>query len=368
MAFALNLYPVTYIARYNPETTKWDEEWFQVDSVTYDELMAMGEDERKAVLDKRNQMGIPTVSYTSQYAYGCFEGMKGFPTKDGGVAIFRPEENGKRFNNSMKGLYCPAFPVEQFVAASVEFVKRNAALGYVPKYNADWEKTGYADADSIYMRPFMNSEGAIGVGCSRQPYVVICATTVSAYFKKGLDGAVITNRIRATPNGTGYIKCASNYVISAIAKHEAEVKGFVECVYLDAVEHKYFQEGSSCNVFFVLKDGTLVTPELGDTILPGITRKSVIALAKECGMNVEERKVSLAEVQKNAVEFFVTGTAAGISPRTSLTDLDGKKVDFKDGTQEGTVAYKLQRLLKGRQYGLLEDPNNWNTVVIPGKN
>lgn len=366
MAFSLNLYPITYIARYNLETKKWDEEWLESDKVTYDELMAMSEEDRKAVLDKRNQMGLPSVSYTSQYAYGVFEGMKGFPTKDGGVAIFRPDENGKRFNNSMKGLYCPAFPVDQFVAASVEFVRRNAALGYVPKYNPDWEKTNYADADSIYMRPFMSSEGAIGVGCSKQPYVVICATTVSAYFKKGLDGAVITDRIRATPHGTGYIKCASNYVISALAKHEAEEKGFVECVYLDAVEHKYFQEGSSCNCFFVLKDGTLVTPELGDTILPGITRKSVIALAKESGIKVEERKISVEEVEQNGVEFFVTGTAAGISPISSLTDLNGKKTVFKDGTKEGTVAFKLQRLLKGRQYGLLEDPNHWNKVVIPG--
>ena len=367
MAFSLNLYPVTYIARYNPGTAKWDEEWLEPDRVTHGELMAMGEAERQAVLDRRNQMGIPTVSYTSQYGYGCFEGMKGFPTKDGGVAIFRPEENAKRFRNSMEGLYCPAFPVEQFVAASVEFVRRNAALGYVPAYNAEWEKTGYADADSIYMRPFMNSEGAVGVGCAQRPYVVICATTVSAYFKKGLDGAVVTDRIRATPRGTGNIKCASNYVISALAKREAEAKGYVECVYLDAEEHEYFQEGSSCNVFFVLKDGTLVTPELGDTILPGITRKSVIALAKECGIAVEERKVSLAEVQRDAVEFFVTGTAAGISPMTSLTDLSGKKVDFRDGAREGTVAHKLQRLLKGRQYGLLDDPNHWNTVVIPGK-
>ena len=266
----------------------------------------------------------------------------------------------------MKGLYCPVFPPEQYVKASVEFVKRNAALGYVPKYNADWEKEDYANAESIYMRPFMNSEGAIGVGCAKQPYVVICATTVSAYFKAGLDGAIITNRIRATPHGTGYIKCASNYVISAIAKHEAEAAGYVECVYLDAVEHKYFQEGSSCNIFFVMKDGTVVTPELGDTILPGITRKSVIALAKEAGMKVEERAVSVDEVFENAAEFFVTGTAAGISPMSSLTDLNGRKVVFGDG-KEGPVAHKLQHLLKGRQYGLLDDPNNWNTVVIAGK-
>ena len=363
MAFALNLYPITYIARYNPETTKWDEEWLESDKIPYDELMAMSEADRKAVLDKRNQMGIPTVTYTSQYAYSCFEGMKGFPTKDGGVAIFRPEENGKRFNNSMKGLYCPAFPVEQFVKASVEFVRRNAELGYVPKYNPDWEKTDYADAESIYMRPFMNSEGAIGVGCAKQPYVVICATTVSAYFKKGLDGAVITNRIRATPHGTGYIKCASNYVISAIAKKEAEDAGFVECVYLDAVHHKYFQEGSSCNIFFVLKDKTIVTPELGDTILPGITRKSVIAIAKEKGYKVEERPVSVKEVQKKAVECFVTGTAAGISPMSSITDLKGKKTVFGEGF--GPVAKELQHELKGRQYGLIADPNNWNTVVVP---
>ncbi len=367
MAFSLNLYPITYFARYNPNTKKWDEEWLESDRVSYDELMALSEADRQAVLEKRNQMGLPSVSYTSQYGYGCFEGMKGFPTKDGGVAIFRPDQNGTRFANSMKGLYCPEFPVDQYVKASVEFVRRNAELGYVPKYNSDWEKTDYADADSIYMRPFMNSEGAIGVGCSKQPYVVICATTVSAYFKPGLDGAVITDRIRATPHGTGFIKCASNYVISALAKHEAEEKGFVECVYLDAVEHKYFQEGSSCNIFFVLKDGTLVTPELGDTILPGITRKSVIQLAKEEGLKVEERKVSVQEVQENAVECFVTGTAAGISPMSSLTDLNGKKVTFGDGS-EGPIAHKLQHILKGRQYGLLEDPNHWNTVVIAGKN
>lgn len=366
MSFSLNLYPITYFAKYNLETQTWEENWLKSDDVTYAELAAMPEDERKAILDRRNLMQLPAVSYTSQYAYGCFEGMKGFPTKNGGVAIFRPEENAKRFYNSMKALYCPPFPVDQFVRASVEFVRRNAELGYVPEYNADWEKTDYADADSIYIRPFMNSEGAIGVGCARQPYVIICATTVSAYFKPGLDGAVITKRVRATPNGTGFIKCASNYVISALAKKEAEDAGFVECVYLDAEEHKYFQEGSSCNLFFVLKSGTLVTPELGDTILPGITRKSVIALAREVGITVEERKISVEEVQQEAVECFVTGTAAGISPMSSLTDLEGKKVVFGDGS-EGETARKLQHMLKGRQYGLLEDPNHWNTFVIPPK-
>ncbi|MGI5058349.1 aminotransferase class IV [Treponema pectinovorum] len=366
MAFALNLYPITYMAKYNPQTKNWDEQWLESDKIPHDELMAMSEDERKVILDKRNQMGTPSVSYTSQYAYSCFEGMKGFPTKDGGVAIFRPEENAKRFYNSMKGMYCPPFPVEMYVKASVEFVKKNAELGYVPKYNPEWEKTDFANAESIYIRPFMNSEGAIGVGCAQQPCVIICATTVSAYFKAGLDGAVITERIRATPHGTGYIKCASNYVISALAKKEAEEKGFVECVYLDAVHRKYFQEGSSCNIFFVLKDKTIVTPELSDTILPGITRKSVIVLAKEKGYKVEERQISVKEVQKKAIECFVTGTAAGISPMSSITDLKGKKTDFGSGF--GPVAKELQHELKGRQYGAIADPNNWNTVVIKGNN
>ncbi|MCH5290654.1 MAG: aminotransferase class IV [Treponema sp.] len=364
MAFGLNLYPFTYIARYNTETNLWDEQWLQADSITHEQLMALSEAERQTVLDKRNQMGLPAVSYTSQYAYGCFEGMKGFPTKDGGVAIFRPDQNAHRFANSMKGLYCPPFPEDQFVKASVEFVRRNAELGYVPQYNPEWEKEDYANAESIYIRPFMSSEGAIGVGCAKSPVVVICATTVSAYFKPGLDGAVITDRIRATPHGTGYIKCASNYVISALAKKEAEDAGYVECVYLDAVEHKYFQEGSSCNIFFVLNNGTIVTPELGDTILPGITRKSVLALAQEAGYRTQERKISVMEVQESALECFVTGTAAGISTMSSLTDLSGKKVMFLGS--EGPVAKNLQHILKGRQYGLLEDPNKWNTVVIPG--
>jgi len=361
MAFNLEMYPVTYIARYDSKTDSWKEQWLEADTIPYDELMKMSEEEKQKVFANRNQLGIPAVSYTSQYGYGCFEGMKAYPRKDGKISIFRPDQNAKRFANSMKGLYCPPFPEEMYVKASIEFIKRNAALGYVPSYNSDWEQDNFASASAVYMRPYMNSEGAIGVGISKEPYVVICATSVSSYFKGGNTKAVITNRIRATPHGTGFIKCASNYVISALAKKEAEDAGFMEVVYLDAVERKYIQEGSSCNIFFLLENGNLVTPELGDTILPGITRASIIELARQNGVTVEERPISIAEVMENAVECFVTGTAAGITPIESITNNGIEKVF--NNRKPGELGEKLQKILKGTQYGAIADSNNWNVIV-----
>lgn len=362
MAFNLEMYPIIYMAQYNPETKNWDEKWIEKDRVSLKELQAMSEEERANVLANRNNLNLPGVSYTSQYGYGCFEGMKAFPTKDGGVSIFRPDRNAARFANSMKGLYCPAFPEEMYIKASAEFIRRNAELGYIPEYEKSWEEDNYATAKAVYMRPFMNTEGAIGVGCSQAPYVIICATTVSSYFKGGNTKAITTKRIRATPNGTGCIKCASNYVISALAKKEAENAGYMEVVYLDADDHKYLQEGSSCNIFFVLKDDTLVTPELGDTILPGITRASVIELAKQQGIKTEERKISIEEVMENVKECFVTGTAAGITPIESITH-NGVEAVFNN-REPGEVGTKLQYLLKGGQYGSVKDVNNWNYKVL----
>ena len=362
MAFNLDLYPVIYLAQYNPATKNWEEKCIETDNITYSELCSMAPEKKAEILAKRNQFGLPCVSYTSQYGYGCFEGMKAFSTKDGGISIFRPDRNAARFASSMKGLKCPVFPEEMYVKASEEFIKRNAKLGYIPEYDPEWEKDEFASASSVYMRPFMNSEGAIGVGCSTAPTVVICATTVSSYFKGGNTKAVTTKRVRATPYGTGCIKCASNYVISALAKKEAEEAGFMEVVYLDSEEHKYIQEGSSCNIFFVLENGTLVTPELGDTILPGITRSSVIDLGRDQGYTVEERKISIDEVMSSAVECFVTGTAAGITPIESVTH-EGKERVFNNRAP-GKVGTGIQKLLKGGQYGSVPFTRPWNTKVV----
>ena len=361
MAFNLEMYPISYMARYNPQTQGWQEEWIESDTIPYDELQAMDESKRQEVIAHRNQLGIPAVSYTSQYGYGCFEGMKAYPQKDGKIGIFRPDQNARRFRKSMEGLYCPPFPEELYLKASAEFIRRNAALGYVPNYDSSWEQDNFASASAVYMRPYMNSEAAIGIGISKEPYVIICATSVSTYFKGGNTKAVTTNRIRATPNGTGWIKCASNYVISTLAKKEAEEEGFMEVVYLDAIEQKYIQEGSSCNIFFLLENGILVTPELGDTILPGITRASIIDLARQQGQEVEERLLSIEEVMDSAVECFVTGTAAGITPIESLTHNGVERV-FND-RKPGQLGESLQKQLKGIQYGAIEDTKGWNVIL-----
>jgi branched-chain amino acid aminotransferase len=172
---------------------------------------------------------------------------------------------------------------------------------------------------------------------------------------------VITERIRATPKGTGWIKAASNYVVSALAKHEALEAGFMECVFLDAVDRKYIEEGSSCNIFFFLKSGELVTPELGDTILPGITRSSIIELARDRNVKVTERKIAVEEVLSEAVECFVSGTAAGATPIESLT-CRGKKTVFNGG-KVGELTAELRDTLKGIQYGRLPDTKGWMTAV-----
>ena len=361
MAFSLEMYPIVYLAQYNPDSKKWEENWYESDKIPAAELAKKSPEEKAAIFAKRNAMPLPGCSYTSQYGYGCFEGMKAFPTKDGGISIFRPDRNAARFANSMRGMITEPFPEEMYVAASKEFIRRNAALGYVPAYDSAWEATNYATASAIYMRPFMNSEGAIGVGCAKAPYVVICATTVSSYFKGGNTKAITTDRVRAMPHGTGCLKCSANYVMSAIAKKEAENAGYMEVVFLDGVHRKYLQEGSSCNIFVRMQDGTLCTPELGDTILPGITRASVIELAKEQGVKVEERPVDIAEVMANGAECFVTGTAAGLTPIESITH-EGKEKVFNN-RKPGDFSVNTQRLLKGRQYGLLPDKYGWNVKV-----
>jgi branched-chain amino acid aminotransferase len=150
-------------------------------------------------------------------------------------------------------------------------------------------------------------------------------------------------------------------VIAALAKHEALEEGFMECVFLDATERKYIEEGSSCNIFFYLKSGELVTPELGDTILPGITRSSIIELAKDRNVRVGERKISIDEALSDARECFVSGTAAGATPISSLSYKD-KKVVFNDG-KVGDLTADIRDTLKGIQYGVLPDTKGWMTRI-----
>jgi len=360
MAFTLNSYPVSYRAKY-AENGEWKEEFLEKPHKTPEEEARLSPADAEALAASRNfYSDMPLVNYTTQYGLGCFEGLKALPQKNGGFAIFRPGENAKRFYNSMKGLSMPPLPQEMFLKGLTEMVRRNVKLGFCPAYKAEWEKDAFVNADSIYLRPFTYSEGGIGVNISYNPWVVMIATSVSAYFNEGTSDALVTERIRATPKGTGWIKANSNYVIAALAKHEAAEKGYMECIFLDAENHKYIEEGSSCNIFFFLKSGELVTPELGDTILPGITRLSLIELARDKGIKVTERKVSVDEVFSEAKECFVSGTAAGATPISSIT-WNGKKVPF---SYPGELSSELQKTLKGIQYGVLPDSKGWLTPVV----
>ncbi|GHU60709.1 branched-chain-amino-acid aminotransferase [Spirochaetia bacterium] len=361
MAFSLSSYPVTYRAKFIGKG--WTEEFLEKPHKTPAEEAALGADEAAALSDSRNfYSDMPLVGYTTQYGLSCFEGLKALPQKDGGLAIFRPDRNAARFNKSMEGLYMPGFPADAFVKACVETVKRNAALGFTLPYKAAWEKDSFMTADSIYIRPFTYAEGGIGVNICHAPWVVIVTTPVSSYFSEGKSEAVVTERIRATPKGTGWIKASSNYVISALAKHEAADAGFMECVFLDATHRKYVEEGSSCNIFFYLKSGELVTPDLGDTILPGITRSSIIELAKDRKVTVSERQITIDEVFAEAKECFVSGTAAGATPIESLT-YHGKKAVFNGG-KVGELTAELRDTLKGIQYGARPDTKGWMVRVI----
>jgi branched-chain amino acid aminotransferase len=361
MAFALNSYPIAYRAKFS--NGNWKSEYLEKPHKTPQEEADLNDSDRATLESSRNfYSDMPLVNYTSQYGFSCFEGLKALPQKDGGLSIFRPDQNAARFNKSMKGLYMPPFPEKDFMEAVTGTVSRNARLGFRPYYKDEWEKDSFMSAESVYIRPFTETESGIGVNISSEPWVIVINTPVTSYFSDGSSDAVVTDRIRAAPNGTGWIKAASNYVISAVAKYEAHQKGFMECIFLDSVERKYVDEGSSCNIFFYLKSGELVTPELGDTILPGITRASIIELARDRGIRVGERKIAIEEAMSEAKECFVSGTAAGATPITSLT-WQGKKAVFNDG-KAGELSAWIRDTLKGIQYGKLPDTKGWLVKVI----
>ncbi|MCL2374552.1 MAG: branched-chain-amino-acid transaminase [Treponema sp.] len=356
MAFSLNSYPVVYRAKY--AKGEWAGEYLEKPHKTPDEEQSLPGEERETLAASRNfYADMPLLNYTTQYGLSCFEGLKALPQKDGGLAIFRPDRNAARFASSMKGLYMPPLPEDAFVKACIETVRQNAKKGFRVSYKDEWEKDSFMSAESVYIRPFTYAEGGIGVNISREPWVLIITTPVSAYFSGGNFDAVVTDRIRATANGTGWIKAASNYVNAALAKHEAQTAGFMECIFLDAAHGKYIEEGSSCNIFFCLKSGDLVTPELGDSILPGITRASIIELARDRGVTVSERKISIEEAMEESRECFVTGTAAGAVPITSIT-YKGKKAVFAGG-KAGEFTAAMRDTLKGIQYGTLPDTKGW---------
>lgn len=285
-----------------------------------------------------------------QYAQTCFEGLKAYTTEDGRIVCFRPDLNAQRMADTCKRLEMPEFPEDRFVQAVVDTVKANA--DYVPPFGS---------GATLYIRPYMfGSNAVIGVKPADEYQFRVFTTPVGPYFKGGAKPIVIrvSDFDRAAPHGTGHIKAGLNYAMSLHAIVDAHDKGYAENMYLDAATRTKVEETGGANFIFITKDGKLVTPK-SDSILPSITRRSLMVVAeKYLDMTVEHREVYFDEV-KDFAECGLCGTAAVISPVGRIDD-HGKEICFPSGMDEmGPVTKKLYDTLTGIQMGKIEAPEGW---------
>lgn len=289
-----------------------------------------------------------------QYAQTIFEGLKAYTTKDGKIVTFRPDLNGARLEDSAKRLEMPVYPKEKFVEAITQVVAANKA--FVPPYGS---------GASLYLRPYMYASGpVIGVKPADEYQFRCFATPVGPYFKGGAKPLtlVVSDFDRAAPHGTGHIKAGLNYAMSLHANVTAHQAGYDENMFLDSETRTKVEETGGANFIFVTKDGKLVTPK-SDTILPSITRRSLIEVASTyLGMEVEHREVYLSEL-KDFAECGLCGTAAVISPVGKVVNHD-EEICFPSGmTEMGPVIQKLYDTLTGMQMGEIEAPEGWIHVI-----
>lgn len=289
-----------------------------------------------------------------QYAQTIFEGMKAYTTADGRIVTFRPDLNAERMEQSAKRLEMPIFPKEQFVEAVLKTIKANEA--YVPPYGS---------GATLYVRPYMfGSNAVIGVKPAEEYQFRVFTTPVGPYFKGGVKPLTIrvSDFDRAAPNGTGHIKAGLNYAMSLHAIVDAHEQGYDENMYLDAGTRTKVEETGGANFLFVTKDGKVVTPK-SNSILPSITRRSLMQVARDyLGLEAEEREVYLDEL-KDFAECGLCGTAAVISPVGKVVD-HGKEICFPSGmTEMGPITKKLYETLTGIQMGTIEAPEGWIVEV-----
>ena len=289
-----------------------------------------------------------------QYAQTVFEGMKAYRTEDGRVVCFRPDLNASRMADSARRLEMPPFPEDRFVQAIVDTVKAN--IDYVPPYGS---------GATLYIRPYMfGSNPVIGVKPADEYQFRILTTPVGPYFKGGAKPITIkvSDFDRAAPHGTGHIKAGLNYAMSLHAIVTAHKEGFDENMYLDAATRTKVEETGGANFIFVTKDGKVVTPK-SNSILPSITRRSLMVVAKDIlGLEAEEREVYFDEV-KDFAECGLCGTAAVISPVGKIND-HGKEICFPSGMEKmGPVIQKLYDTLTGIQMGRIQAPEGWLKVI-----
>ena len=306
------------------------------------------------VITDDDKVVISECAGVLQYSQSCFEGMKAYTTENGHTVIFRPDMNASRMADSCRRLEKPVFPEDKFVEAIAETVRANE----------DWVPP-YGSGASLYIRPYMfGSNPVIGVKPADEYQFRVFTTPVGPYFKGGAKPLTIkvSDFDRAAPHGTGHIKAGLNYAMSLHAIVTAHAEGYAENMYLDPATRTKVEETGGANFLFVTKDGKVVTPK-SDSILPSITRRSLVHVAKEyLGLEVEEREVLFDEV-KDFAECGLCGTAAVISPVGKIVD-HGKEICLPSGMDEmGPVTKKLYETLTGIQMGRIEAPKGWIYTV-----
>ena len=345
------------ITRTQTPKEKPDETKLGFGKIFTDHMFIMDYTEGKGWHDPRiepyHNLSLSPASMVFHYGQEMFEGLKAYRGEDGKARLFRPDMNGKRTNDTNKRLCIPELPVEDFVEA----------VKAVVKVDEDWIPT--ASSTSLYIRPFIiATDDFLGVAPSKTYMFIIILSPSGAYYESGLAPVGIwieDDYVRAVKGGIGFAKTGGNYAASLAAQVKAHDGGYSQVLWLDGVERKYIEEVGAMNIFFKI-DGKVVTPALSGSILPGITRNSVITLCKDWGLEVEERKISvdeLIEAQKSGKleECFGSGTAAVISPVGTLRYKDDV-MQIGDGTT-GELSQKLYDTVTGIQNGTVEDKFGW---------
>lgn len=303
---------------------------------------------------------------TSVFHYGqaIFEGIKAYRQPDGAIATFRPDQNAARMQRSAERLQMPPLPEDLFVESLRQLVE----------IDADWVPAAGGEA-SLYLRPFMiSTENTLGVSPSKSYRYMVIASPAGAYFSGGIRPVSVwlcEDFVRAAPGGTGAAKCAGNYAASLQAQAQAANQGCDQVVWLDAIEHRYIEEMGGMNLMFVYGEGkncTVVTPELSGSLLPGVTRASLLHVAQDCGYQVEERRISTEEWEEDVrsgamTEAFACGTAAVITPVGTVKSAHGEFVI--NNNEPGSVTMELRERLTGIQNGVVDDAHQWKHILVP---
>ncbi|KAG9440678.1 hypothetical protein H6P81_020843 [Aristolochia fimbriata] len=335
-----------------PANVNWDELGFGICPTDYMYMMRASKN-GEFVNGELNRFGNIELSPSSgvlNYGQGLFEGLKAYRKPDGGLLLFRPEQNALRMQMGAERLCMPSPSVDQFVSAVKKTVLANKR--WVPP----------PGKGSLYLRPLLMGSGAVlGLAPAPEYLFLTYASPVGNYFKEGLSALnmyVDDEFHRATRGGAGGVKTISNYAPVLMAQRCAKKRGFSDVIFLDSVHKRNLEEAASCNVFIV-KGNVISTPPTEGTILAGVTRKSIVELARDNGYKVEERTIPVEELME-ADEVFCTGTAVVVAPVGSITYRD-KRAEFRTGT--GTISQALYLNLTGIQMGLMEDKKGWTVEV-----